>query len=223
MRAMRWWQFGLFGGVVLSLATAVKVVRAIIGGLAGEAGWTDAVGFATAIFAMGFLCGVIVWAGRGLYRWIGIAGDAIVGLAVMVSASRDGALLTAVLECFKVQPVRGSTSRRGRQALLELTTWAERGYDLAITPDGPRGPCYQVQEGIMSLAQVTGLPIIPVSYNLKWKIRSKSWDRFQVPIPFSHCEMVFDTPILVPRDASDEQRKKLRQQLEQQLRSISKD
>jgi lysophospholipid acyltransferase (LPLAT)-like uncharacterized protein len=66
---------------------------------------------------------------------------------------------------FGVQPVRGSTSRRGPQALLELTTWAERGYDLTITPDGPRGPCYQVQEGVMSLAQVTGLPMVPVAFN----------------------------------------------------------
>jgi len=57
--------------------------------------------------------------------------------------------------------VRGSSSRRGPQALLELTTWAERGYDLAITPDGPRGPRYVVQDGAMALAQVTGLPIVP--------------------------------------------------------------
>ena len=62
------------------------------------------------------------------------------GLAAMVSASKDGAFLAAILECFKVRPVRGSSSRRGPQALLELTTWSERGYDLAITPDGPRGP-----------------------------------------------------------------------------------
>ena len=68
------------------------------------------------------------------------------GLAVMVSASKDGGFLTGILEAFKVQPVRGSSSRRGPQALLELTTWAERGYDLAITPDGPRGPLYVVQD-----------------------------------------------------------------------------
>jgi hypothetical protein len=85
MRTMRWWQFGLLGGVVLSLATAVKVIRAIVGGATGEAEWSEAAGFAAAIFGMGFLCGVIVWAGRGLYRWIGMVGDAIVGAAVMVS------------------------------------------------------------------------------------------------------------------------------------------
>ena len=84
-------------------------------------------------------------------------------MAAMVSASKDGGFLASILECFGVQPVRGSSSRRGPQALLELTGWAERGYDLAITPDGPRGPRYVVQEGIIALAQVTGLPIVPAS------------------------------------------------------------
>ena len=75
-------------------------------------------------------------------------------LAAVVSASKDGGIVARVLEHFDVQPVRGSSSRRGPQALLELTTWAERGYDLAITPDGPRGPRYEVQAGAIALAQV---------------------------------------------------------------------
>jgi hypothetical protein len=145
------------------------------------------------------------------------------GMAAMVSASRDGGFLTGILECFNVQPVRGSSSRRGPQALLELTTWAERGYDLAITPDGPRGPVYVVQEGVMSLAQLTGRPIMPVSYSLNWKIRVKSWDRFQIPLPFSRCEMIYAKPIYVPREATDAEREQLRLQLETELRAISRD
>jgi lysophospholipid acyltransferase (LPLAT)-like uncharacterized protein len=145
------------------------------------------------------------------------------GMAAMVSASRDGGFLTGILECFNVQPVRGSSSRRGPQALLELTTWAERGYDLAITPDGPRGPVYVVQEGVMSLAQLTGLPIVPVSYFVNWKIRVKSWDRFQIPLPFSRCEMIYEKPIFVPREATDAEREQLRLQLETELRAISRD
>jgi lysophospholipid acyltransferase (LPLAT)-like uncharacterized protein len=145
------------------------------------------------------------------------------GMAAMVSASKDGAFLAAVLECFGVQPVRGSTSRRGPQALIELTSWAERGYDLAITPDGPRGPCYVVQEGVIGLAQITGLPIIPASYSLAWKIRPRSWDRFQIPLPFSRCEMVIGPPLRVPREASDAEREALRQQLERALREITRD
>ena len=105
-------------------------------------------------------------------------------LAALISASKDGALLATILQRFGVQPVRGSSSRRGAQALLELASWAERGFDLAVTPDGPRGPRYIVQEGVMVLAQVTGLPIVPYSCQLGWKVRVKSWDRFEIPLPF---------------------------------------
>jgi lysophospholipid acyltransferase (LPLAT)-like uncharacterized protein len=146
-----------------------------------------------------------------------------VGLAAMVSASKDGGLLARILEDFGVQPVRGSSSRRGPQALLELTSWAERGYDLAITPDGPRGPRYVVQEGVTSLAQLTSLPIIPASCHLRSRITLKSWDQFQIPLPFSKCIMRFGKPVHVPREAPDEQRESLRLELERRLRDLTKD
>ena len=145
------------------------------------------------------------------------------GLAALVSASRDGGFLAGILKCFKAEAVRGSSSRRGSQALLELTTWAERDFDLAITPDGPRGPRYVVQEGVISLAQLTGHPIIPASSHVRQKYSLKSWDRFQIPLPFSRCEIIFAKPIRVPRDISDEEREQFRKQLEQALREISTD
>src|SRR5436190_444467 len=140
------------------------------------------------------------------------------GMAALVSASKDGAFLSAVLEAFQIHAVRGSSSRRGPQALLELTGCAEDGFDLAITPDGPRGPCYVVQEGVMSLAQLTGLPIIPASHHLSWKVQVNSWDRFQIPLPFTRCDVNVGKPIRVPRDCTDEQRETLRQELERTLR-----
>lgn len=145
------------------------------------------------------------------------------GMAAMVSASRDGGFLAAILECFEVQPVRGSTSRRGHQALLELTTWAERGYDLAITPDGPRGPSGVVNEGVISLAQVTGLPILPFSFHSHWKLRARSWDRFVIPLPFSRCEMRLAPMLRVPREATDSEREALRLELERVLNEITMD
>jgi lysophospholipid acyltransferase (LPLAT)-like uncharacterized protein len=144
-------------------------------------------------------------------------------LAALVSASKDGGIVARVLENFRVQPVRGSTSRRGSQALLELTTWAERGYDLAITPDGPRGPCYRVQMGVISLAQVTGLAVMPVGYMLTRKVRLRSWDRFQVPLPFSRCVIEIGDPVRVPRDASDSDRERLRLELESQMKRLTRD
>jgi lysophospholipid acyltransferase (LPLAT)-like uncharacterized protein len=145
------------------------------------------------------------------------------GMAALISASKDGAFLAAILERFKVQPVRGSSSRRGPQALLELTSWAERGYDLTITPDGPRGPKYVVQQGAMSLAQLTGLPIVPFGFHAHRKIQLKSWDAFQIPLPFSRCDFQMGAPVRVPREATDAQREEIRLQLEQTLKNISPD
>jgi lysophospholipid acyltransferase (LPLAT)-like uncharacterized protein len=158
-----------------------------------------------------------------LYFSFGRRNHQAAGLAGLVSASKDGAFLAAILERFGVQPVRGSSSRRGPQALLELRTWAERDYDLAITPDGPRGPRYVVQEGVMALAQVTGLPIVPASYHLSWKICLKSWDGFQIPLPFSRCKVCAGCIIHVPREATDADREELRKRLETELRAISSD
>lgn len=144
-------------------------------------------------------------------------------LAALVSASKDGALLSQILDNFGVKAVRGSTSRRGPQALLELTTWAERGYDLAITPDGPRGPRYIVQEGVIALAQLTGLPIVPVTVSASRKICLRSWDRFQLPLPLARCRIVFHSPVFIQREANDAEREALRLKVEQQLQSGSED
>jgi lysophospholipid acyltransferase (LPLAT)-like uncharacterized protein len=144
-------------------------------------------------------------------------------MAAMASASKDGAFLAGVLRCFGVHPARGSSSRRGPQALLELTSLAEQGLDLAITPDGPRGPRYVAKPGVISLAQVTSLPIVPCTLNLSRKIHIKSWDAFQVPLPFAACEVVIGNPINVPREASDEKREAMRRDLETALLQMSKD
>ncbi len=121
------------------------------------------------------------------------------GLAAMVSASKDGGLLAAILECFQVQPVRGSSSRRGPQALLELTTWAERGYDLAITPDGPRGPAHEFKPGAIVLSQITGKPLLPVSVAASRTWTFKTWDRFELPLPFSRVVIAYGEPVKLPR------------------------
>jgi lysophospholipid acyltransferase (LPLAT)-like uncharacterized protein len=144
-------------------------------------------------------------------------------LAALVSASRDGGLLARVLEHFGVQPVRGSSSRRGAQAMLELTSWAARGYDLAVTPDGPRGPRYAVQEGVIAAAQLTGLAVLPVSYRLGWKYQLDSWDRFQIPAPLGRCTVQLGDLLRVPRELSDADREARRRDLEARLQAITVD
>jgi lysophospholipid acyltransferase (LPLAT)-like uncharacterized protein len=143
-------------------------------------------------------------------------------MAAMVSASRDGAFLSAVLQEFQVEPVRGSTSRRGPQALIELRSWADRGLDLAITPDGPRGPAYRVQPGVVAIAAITGRAIVPVSLNTTWKASLRSWDRFQIPLPFGACEVRFGAPVRVASNAA-EALEAARLDLERGLASITLD
>jgi hypothetical protein len=144
-------------------------------------------------------------------------------LVALASASRDGGLVTSIIELFGVKPVRGSSNRRAAQALRELVAWGERGYDLAITPDGPRGPRYTVPEGVIATAQLSGLTIVPVAYHLNWKICLNSWDRFQIPLPFARCAITTGRLLRVPRAATDAEREELRNQLEADLRAITRD
>jgi len=144
-------------------------------------------------------------------------------LATLISASRDGGLIAYVMQRFGLIPARGSSSRRGAAALLDLVRHARSGCDIAITPDGPRGPRYKAQEGIIVLAQVTGLSIVPVAYHLSWKKVLRSWDRFQIPLPFSRCAVTFGPPLQIPRDLTPEQVAALRAELESRLLSITRD
>ena len=144
-------------------------------------------------------------------------------LAALVSASRDGGLLARVLELFRVVGIRGSSSRRGGPAVRELVSAASEGCDLAVTPDGPRGPRYEPHAGVIALAQLTGLPIVPVSFRLGWKWTLRSWDRFQIPIPFSRCEVVFGEPLWVAREAGEAARESGRVELRERLMAITRD
>lgn len=144
-------------------------------------------------------------------------------LAALVSASRDGGLVARVLELFGLIPIRGSTSRRGGPALREFVAAARAGHDISLTPDGPRGPKYYLQPGAIASAQITGLPIVPVGYHLSWKKSLRTWDGFQIPLPFSRCDLQFGAPFRVPADADAETRERLRQELEGILRGLVRD
>ncbi|MGV3772293.1 MAG: lysophospholipid acyltransferase family protein [Verrucomicrobiales bacterium] len=145
----------------------------------------------------------------------------VAGMSALISASSDGALLARTLLYFKIQAVRGSSSRRGAQALLELTTWIKKGYDAAITPDGPRGPKYQVREGAIALSQLTGAPIVPLGITISPKHELKSWDAFQVPFPFSRCKVQVGRIIRPPANLSEQEREEWRQMLEAELRALN--
>src|SRR5215831_10119863 len=107
------------------------------------------------------------------------------GLRVLTSASRDGAYLSEFVRSFGLESVRGSSSRRGAAALLDLIRTLEDGLDLCVTPDGPRGPRYSLSPGVILLSERCQVPLLPllIEYSAYW--RFKSWDGFAVPKPFS--------------------------------------
>jgi lysophospholipid acyltransferase (LPLAT)-like uncharacterized protein len=126
-------------------------------------------------------------------------------LAALISASRDGGIIAEIIDRFGLRSVRGSTSRKGTEAMLSMIRLVkEEGIDIGVTPDGPRGPRYVVQPGILQLSQATGCPIIPVAYHLQWKIELPSWDLFQVPVPFTRCEIRIGAPLHIPLQATPE-------------------
>ncbi len=141
-------------------------------------------------------------------------------VAALVSRSSDGTLLADVLAAFGLRCVRGSSSRGGKAALRELTRLVDEGYDIGITPDGPRGPRYVLQPGCLNLAQLTGAAIIPISYDLAGKITFKSWDAFMVPLPFTRCEVRIGPAIRIDQNTSDLETEKRRQELETALRQL---
>jgi lysophospholipid acyltransferase (LPLAT)-like uncharacterized protein len=112
------------------------------------------------------------------------------GGAALISASRDGDLLADAIKRFDFDVVRGSSSRLGASALLQLTDVLASGRDVVITPDGPRGPAYELGPGIIFLAQKSGAPVVPVNmeYSSCWRL--KSWDRFILPRPFSKVRVI---------------------------------
>ena len=139
-------------------------------------------------------------------------------VAVLISRSKDGQLLAEVLAAFRLRCVRGSSSRGGAEALRELTTLVREGFDIGITPDGPRGPKYTLQPGCVNLAQLTGATLIPISYDLSRKITLRSWDAFMIPLPFSRCTVHLGAPLKIPRDAEVEPR---RAEVETTLRQLA--
>ncbi|MDD4224346.1 MAG: lysophospholipid acyltransferase family protein [Candidatus Cloacimonetes bacterium] len=112
------------------------------------------------------------------------------GIAVMVSRSRDGELIARPLARLGFLPVRGSTSRSGSQALRTLVDLAQTR-SLALTPDGPKGPAGSVQPGVLQLALLAGIPIIPVAARADRQWRLNSWDGFRIPKPFSKLTAVY--------------------------------
>ncbi|MGN7611959.1 lysophospholipid acyltransferase family protein [Magnetococcales bacterium HHB-1] len=144
-------------------------------------------------------------------------------MQLLISLSRDGTLLSKVVERLGFQTIRGSSHRGGIKALYRLASKINQGYDGGITPDGPKGPAEEVKIGAILLARRTGRLILPLTAAPTRMWRLKSWDRFIIPKPFSRVIILCGQPIAVPKDANETMMEQLRQQLQQELQRINKE
>ncbi len=114
---------------------------------------------------------IAFWHGRQLMLPLAYHGR---GLSILISRHRDGELIARAMRAFGFSAVRGSTTRGGSSALRALVAEGRRGRDLAVTPDGPKGPRGIVQPGVIQLARLTGLPVFPLAFGASKK---KFWTR----------------------------------------------
>jgi lysophospholipid acyltransferase (LPLAT)-like uncharacterized protein len=125
-------------------------------------------------------------------------------IAILISEHADGEIIARVAARLRLSLVRGSTSRGAARALVALGRSLESGYDVAITPDGPRGPSRSVAPGALVVAHRTGAPIVPltVAVDRAWQLRT--WDRFTIPKPFARITIAYGDPALVGGDSARE-------------------
>jgi len=126
------------------------------------------------------------------------------GVVVLVSEHADGEYITQVIRRHGFGTVRGSSTRGATQGLRGLIREARAGRDLALTPDGPKGPAGEFKAGALAVAQVTGLPVIPLAAGATSSWHFSSWDGFMVPRPFSRVRIVYGEPRWVSREAGRE-------------------
>jgi lysophospholipid acyltransferase (LPLAT)-like uncharacterized protein len=129
------------------------------------------------------------------------------GVTVLISEHGDGEIIARVAEGLGFRTVRGSTSRNGARALLEASRVIEQRGDLAFTPDGPRGPARKVAPGVAIVAHRTGAPVIAAVAHAHSPWRLSTWDRFEIPRPFSRITIAYSDPLFVDvaeaREAAD--------------------
>ena len=142
------------------------------------------------------------------------------GIVVITSENFDGEWIARIIERFGYGTARGSTTRGARKAALQLVREMARGKPAGFTLDGPRGPARQAQPGAIWLAKATGNPVLPFHLEASAHWTTRSWDRTQIPKPFSTIALNVGEPFDVSRDATDDQLEAARQDLERRLQRL---
>ncbi len=142
------------------------------------------------------------------------------GIVVITSENFDGEWIARIIERFGYGTARGSTTRGGRRAIVQLVRDMEQGRPAGFTLDGPRGPARVAQPGAIWLARATGNPVLPFHLEASSHWTARSWDRTQIPKPFSIVALVVGEPLEVPKNAPDDQLEPARRELERRLTEL---
>lgn len=158
------------------------------------------------------------WHGRLLMTPLVYGGR---GLKILTSRHRDGELITRTVHRFGLGTVRGSSTRGGIAGIKGLVRALQEGYDVAIAPDGPRGPRCKVQPGVIQLAKLSGRPIFPFTFSATPRKVLHTWDRFILPLPFSRGVFVWGDPIVVDPAAGTSEMEQKALLLERRLHELT--
>jgi len=139
------------------------------------------------------------------------------GFAILVSRSRDGEIGTRIAHRLGLRTVRGSSSRGGEEALGEIVDLARNGMSVAFIADGPRGPRREMKLGAVIAAKLSGRPIVPITCAMRRSVRLNSWDRMQVPLPFTRIISWAGEPIPVPAEASRADCERIREEVQAEM------
>ena len=142
-------------------------------------------------------------------------------LSFLVSPHRDGQIVGRALKRFGFQAILGSTTRQGFSAFKQMLRANREGSDIALVPDGPKGPRYQVQIGVIELAKLTGRPVVPVTFSSSRRKLLKTWDQFLLPYPFSRGVFIWGEPVYVDPKGDRTHLEERRALLERRLNELT--
>ncbi len=140
---------------------------------------------------------------------------------MLISQHRDGLIISRIVGHFGIHTVAGSTQKGGSVAFRTLLRTLKSGECVGITPDGPQGPRMMASEGIVQVARLSGVPVIPCTFATQYRYQLNTWDRFVVALPFSRGVFIWGEPLSLSAKASAEEQDTFRRRLEDSLNIIT--
>jgi lysophospholipid acyltransferase (LPLAT)-like uncharacterized protein len=138
-------------------------------------------------------------------------------LVALVSQHLDGEMIARTIIRLGFETVRGSSTRGGKKAFYKMVSLLKSGRNGVVIPDGPNGPRHQIKNGVMFMALQANVPIIPFTFSAKSAIVFRSWDRFVMPKPFTKILIKIGEPIRLPKNVSDKELIKIKQNIESEM------